>query len=618
MSNIAINSIVSRQIPEFVREDYPTFVAFVEAYYSFLAQQQINLSDAKDLDKTLDSFIQYFKKEIGYNLPNTTNDRFILEHIRDLYLAKGSEDSYKLLFRILFGKEVEISYPGKQMLIPSDGVWNQEKSIFAKLVYGNADDIIGKVVTIEEGNKLIRVQVNKKQELTSEFDRVVNVGDGIYEFFLDRKLYGSVKPGNVIKYGLDFKAIILPTTSSLSIYDAGAGFRVGQVFEVRSSTGTGTLIKVTEVNSTGGIVHAQIIKFGVGYIADFTASIVPSDALTANFALVEENTNSPIYVDNGTVNLLVGLEPQVNLSEIGFINNVDYVDIGYMDGAYAGTVIKEFFFETKPTIQGNVLPAIIEIKLSAVADYPGYFSTNNGFLSDSIYIQDSKFYQNFSYVLKIDERLQTYKTAVKTMIHPAGMALFGDFEISNNIDLHQTLDSIVKSLGIGIKDTPLVILDEKAWTLFRDVSSPPVSIIEPTINNFIGGATSIIKNNISMHKEDTASASESISEIFTTLGKDDSVISTDNDFVVSAGLSYDDNVNIQETLTRDTDFIVSPDMEEMEETILYLEMNNTKYTVLPIQFIIEQEFGYVVKDPYEEGNYFQEIYVNNRDAIFSS
>ena len=69
MAKVDICSVVSRQLPEFVREDYPTFVAFVEAYYEYLKTQQINLDEIKDLDKTLDKFIIEFKKELSYNLP---------------------------------------------------------------------------------------------------------------------------------------------------------------------------------------------------------------------------------------------------------------------------------------------------------------------------------------------------------------------------------------------------------------------------------------------------------------------------------------------------------------------------------------------------------------------
>jgi hypothetical protein len=75
---------------------------------------------------------------------------------------------------------------------------------------------------------------------------------------------------------------------------------------------------------------------------------------------------------------------------------------------------------------------LLKLILVLLSKYPGYFTSNAGFLDDSIFIQDSKYYQAFSYVIRIDERLDSYKSAVKTMLHPAGMALFGEYNITNS------------------------------------------------------------------------------------------------------------------------------------------------------------------------------------------
>lgn len=621
MSKVNIASVVSRQIPEFIREDYPAFVSFIEAYYSYLQTEQIDLDSVKDLDKTLDEFIIHFKKELAYNLPGTlTDERFLLERIKDHYLSKGSELSYKLLFRLMFGKDVQLGYPGKQMLRASDGKWNQERSVFAKVNYGDPESIIGKVVTIEEGNRIIRVQVSKKLDIVGEIDRIVRLGDGVFEFFLAENIFDIVSPTNVIKLGTTFKATILPTTSILNIYDRGQGFRVGQVFEVKSSTGTGTLIKVTKIDDTGGIVHAQIIKFGVGYLADFTASILPSESLTSRTAVTVEETIKPINILlNGSTNLVVGLERGVTTSELGFINSVDYVERAYVDGAYSGTTIKEFAFETQNITTANVKPAIVEIRLGAIAQYPGYYETNSGFLSDSIYIQDSKYYQIFSYVIRINERLESYKNAVKTMIHPAGYALFGDFEISNSFDLGISLESLVKSLGIGVEDEPVVILDVFSKFLLRELSSNNITIIEPTNNNFVGGQISSITSIIQKRADpETVSVSDSEAEKFTTLGKEETLNIQETEFVAAIGLLAADTQLIDDTqLDYDISTVLPTDDNIVDEFIV-VEMNGTKYIQMPVLFISNPEFGYVVKDPYEEGNYFSEIYVNNRDAIFSS
>jgi hypothetical protein len=447
MSRTQLSSVVSRQIPEFIREDYPTFVAFVEAYYEYLQEQGVDLSAARDIDKTLDEFIIEFKKELAHNLPQITGDeRFLLTHIKDQYLSKGSEASYKLLFRLLFGKKVELTYPGTQMLRASDGRWNQEISVFAKVDFGDPQEIVGKLVDIQTSTRLIRVLVDRKEDLVGEVDRIVALGGNIYEFFLDKKFFGVLKPTDKIKYKDTFQATILPATQTPIIRQPGKNFRVGQVFEVRSGTGTGALLKVTAVDDNNGIKYAEFIKFGIGYTADFAVNLLATNTVNASQLAVASASSS-----RSGDNLTIG-DRTLGFDEQGYVNLGDFVSYEYVDGTYAGSIIREFSLSFRNAQIASDEPAIIEVNLGALVKYPGYFTSNAGFLDDSIFIQDSKYYQAFDYVIRIDERLSSYKSAVKTMLHPAGMALFGEYNITNNVDLSITLESLVKSLGIGIED----------------------------------------------------------------------------------------------------------------------------------------------------------------------
>ena len=40
MSDLKTSLLVNRQVPEFIREEYPLFITFLEAYYEFLEQKQ--------------------------------------------------------------------------------------------------------------------------------------------------------------------------------------------------------------------------------------------------------------------------------------------------------------------------------------------------------------------------------------------------------------------------------------------------------------------------------------------------------------------------------------------------------------------------------------------------
>jgi hypothetical protein len=481
---------VARQLPEFVREDYPTFVAFVEAYYEYMMTQGVDFDKFMDLDQTIDEFVEYFKKELAVNLPIVVEDeRMLLQHIKDQYLSKGSEGSFKLLFRLLFAKNVELTYPGDSMLIASDGKWNQEISCFVDVDYGDPEDIVGQLVDISSGDRVLSVLVDRKEELIGEVDRVRLIGGDIYEIFLDKRFFGTLNDGDKIRYKDQFQATILPATTTLEVGQPGKDFRVGQVFELQSGGGTGALMKVTQTTAGGGIKRAEFIKFGIGYTADFAVSVLANNSVTSTQREVSAST-SRLVTDNGdgtydTAQTIGDLTK--GFTEQGYINNANYVSTTYIDGTYAGDLLREFSLSSSNANTNAEDPAVINITLGALNRYPGYFETNAGFLSDSIFIQDSKYYQKFSYVLRIDERLADYGSAVKTMVHPAGMRLFGEYDITNEYDLSIALQSLVKSLGISLDDNVDIVENGITWHLQKPLSD---SIDTPTDSAF----TKIIYN----------------------------------------------------------------------------------------------------------------------------
>ena len=445
-----LSSLVSSQLPEFVREDNQTFVAFLEAYYEYLENTNGNdLKTIGDIDTTLESFIKYFRNEVAVNFPNPVIDeRFLLQHMKDHYLAKGSEASFKFLFRVLFNKDVTLEYPSRQMLRASDGRWNQDVSIFARVNAGNPDAIIGRVVDVVTPNRTIRLQIDRRQYVEVEIDRIVLIADGIYEFFIDRKFFGNISPGDRIRYEDTFDATILSTTSKVTIQQKGKRFRLGDLYEIKNGDGAGSILKVSGIDSVGGINSIEFVKYGINYATDFTATILPQAGLSVTSA-----GSTALTIGGAAPSYNVTLNETTNgFFEQGIINTTDYNTTDYWDGTYVGDVIREFFVDNKYAILDADEPAIIKITLGSLAKYPGYYTSNLGFLDDAIYIQDSRFYQAFSYVVKIDEKLEAYRSAVKTLIHPAGMALFGEYDIRNEFDTGTSLTSMLRFLVVQFQD----------------------------------------------------------------------------------------------------------------------------------------------------------------------
>ena len=186
---VNLKSIVSKQLPEFVREDYPLFVAFIEAYYEYMntiQKEKRNLTELRDIDQTVDDYIQYFKNELDIFGDNYAyiDQKLFLRKIKQLFVAKGIEASYKLLLKILFNKTAQISYPWDSVLKASDGKWQQDMSIFVDISEGDANDLVGNRIDIVSENIVIKVFVDRVKYIKNST---------IYEVFINKNYYGTLQ-----------------------------------------------------------------------------------------------------------------------------------------------------------------------------------------------------------------------------------------------------------------------------------------------------------------------------------------------------------------------------------------------------------------------------------------
>ena len=124
---------------------------------------------------------------------------------------------------------------------------------------------------------------------------------------------------------------------------------------------------------------------------------------SAETAVIEgdDDNNNPFVIDNAIV----------------FVDNVFQED--YVIESYINTVSNRLEYRlTFP----SAIPAGSQVKIYN----SGVFSTNDGFLSDQKYIQDSYFYQKFSYVLRTGQNTEVWRNAFNRLIHPAGFIFFGE------------------------------------------------------------------------------------------------------------------------------------------------------------------------------------------------
>ena len=67
-----------------------------------------------------------------------------------------------------------------------------------------------------------------------------------------------------------------------------------------------------------------------------------------------------------------------------------------------------------------------------------------------MFIQDSYKWQKYSYIVTVDEALSKYKSLLKSYLHPAGTALFGEYQVQNTFE-----SGVVGSIELSVNGAVL-------------------------------------------------------------------------------------------------------------------------------------------------------------------
>ena len=125
-----VQSLFPHQLrPTVLDPQTSSLVAFLEDYYEFMNQKGnptniINrIQHEHDIDLTDITYLDYLKKEIAKEIPNSgvLQNRQLFRNIVELYKTRGSQDSIRIFFRIFFDEDVNIEYPSEKLFSTSAG-----------------------------------------------------------------------------------------------------------------------------------------------------------------------------------------------------------------------------------------------------------------------------------------------------------------------------------------------------------------------------------------------------------------------------------------------------------------------------------------------------------------
>jgi hypothetical protein len=436
-----ISRLVSSQLPEFIRTDNTTFVAFLEYYYKFLEQDQgalelvQNSQKYSDIDQTTDSFVNYFITNYAKDLPYTlqVNKPLLIKRVKDLYSAKGGTLSIETLFKVLYDTVAQTNHPYDFVLRPSDGKWSLRTSIRVILTSGSAADIKDRFLTFTKNN------INYSVEIL----RVKSLSTNLYEIFYHSAIPVPFDVNDEVAVpgstGIIFTGTIRPTTTDWEIRAKGTGFRVGQIFNVSVGSGIDTLVRIDRVNAAGGIELLKFLNFGFNFTEDI--SIILSNALGVTKRVKYFQTRGGGFSETFNATRLDSITTADRYFLEDYVTPFDYTGTPLVVSTATSQLL------TSVTTAGVEDPsdASINFTIGAVARYPGEYVSTQGFASEpDVRIQDSQLYQPFAYQVLSELDISTFYNIVKKLVHQAGTNLFVNRVLSATADVSANISVVSK------------------------------------------------------------------------------------------------------------------------------------------------------------------------------
>ena len=348
MENVRTSDLVSSQLPDFIKSDYPKFVTFLEKYYEWMETSGKNnneidaLNFANDIDDANTYYTEQLKKDLAPYFPENivSNKKLFLKLVTQFYKAKGTQDSVKFLFRALFNENIEIYYPKDDILKTSDGKWilpltlridttdnnvfNLEKCLVTGLT-SKATAIIERVIQSVDR----QLGITYTELYISNIKRLFATGETLSASYTDADTELTVTvTGRLIGSLSEIKINSTNRGLFYNGYDTDTGYPGDPVSIVgglnpTANTPIGAVAFVGNVTK-GGITDILVEKSGFGFrdpavnvsssIIDFKggfAGAVFGTEAKASISLLDTTVSRLINISNMSVSTLHGLRPNI-------------------------------------------------------------------------------------------------------------------------------------------------------------------------------------------------------------------------------------------------------------------------------------------------------------------
>ncbi len=236
--------------------------------------------------------------------------------------------------------------------------------------------------------------------------------------------------------------------TDIFISNQGSGYQFLPKVEVSSSTGSNGIVK-SFGSDIGRIIGIKTNELGINY----QNSPSPELNFVSNLIIVNSSgtfsQNGTILSSGGTSGTILSFDEDLGLLKVK--TTAGSFSVGEtISGAGTGTISK-------------VDRATTSLDVKSVVDTDGKFINEDGHISENtMKIQDSLYYQDFSYVIKVSRSISEWRDAFKKTMHTSGFYFTG--QVSFESRLSAKIKSPVEGLVSGIAGTPILSLFNTLFT----------------------------------------------------------------------------------------------------------------------------------------------------------
>ncbi len=272
------------KLPQFIQDDYATFTRFMEAYYEWLHKSNnpvympFTSEFFADVDNTPEVFLSNFRIQYLNDFPDnifelgdTKNLRTVIKNIKDFYRAKGSEKSFKFLFRLLYNTYVDFYYPKKDLIKASGNLWVENVGMKIKNIDVQTAFLLKNAIIYQKPTTTITasarvLQINVEKELNQKIIELF-VANVVGTFDASKPVYCDVIiDGKQQTIEMDLLTVVTEITITSRSLKVGDKIYLKPGNETGVETGSSFFAIIQEVGLLGEVKRFNIINSGYNYI----------------------------------------------------------------------------------------------------------------------------------------------------------------------------------------------------------------------------------------------------------------------------------------------------------------------------------------------------------------